>query len=129
MPSRTYLFDIRPEDARQALRIAARLRRTVQMMAGAVDAKPGRNLRWEIGRDLDRIASLIGDGFPAGRVLLALSEEFAQEWGEDFTAAASSPQKGRQRAGWLARLKEMDVEHPEHGTPQVSNAVSEKDGS
>jgi hypothetical protein len=103
-----YLYSIRKSDAVQALAIAERVRSHADLIAMTLDHKPGRNIRWEIGRAVDKIASLIGDDYPAGRVLLALSLELQNDFGMDFTATPQS-ERVRMREDWLARLRGMGI--------------------
>ena len=103
-----YLYRINPDEALEALEIAERVRRNVELMRPMVDEKPGRNLRWETGREIDRLSSFIGDEFRTGRVLVALSLELQDEYG---LALTKTPEEERQRHrdAWEARLAQMGV--------------------
>ncbi len=107
-----YLYEIRADEAQEAMEIANTVRMHVGMMAPIVDDKPGRNLRWETGREIDRLSSIISDKHRAGRVLIALSLELQDEYGLAFTNTPET-QRALQRKAWEDRLRNLGVTAPQ----------------
>lgn len=114
---KVWLHDLTEADAKEALRIAEHMRRQIGMLSAMIDATPGRNVRFELQTDISRVASAIGDGESAGRVLFALAWELEPDFIDPYTRTPEVEAR-RRRDQWFERLAGLGITHPAPSTQE-----------